>query len=87
MFAVRLTEISVKLISSNLRKRCLSQLSAKREEYNDEKMQAWQMHSYGDLSDLKLSDVRIPIIKRPNDVLVKVEAASVNPIDLAVSST
>ncbi|GJQ86437.1 hypothetical protein Trydic_g10344 [Trypoxylus dichotomus] len=44
-------------------------------------MQAWQIHSYGDLSELQLTPARIPIIQNPNDVLVQVEAASINPVD------
>lgn len=55
-------------------------------ENTDDKMQAWQIHSYNGLNDLKLSNIRIPVIKNPTDVLVKVEAASVNPIDVAMTS-
>lgn len=85
MFAMRLAATIAKPVSCSLQTRSLSQLSTKYKENNDEKMQAWQIHSYGGLDDLKLSDVRIPIIKRPNDVLIKVQATSVNPIDLAIS--
>lgn len=42
-------------------------------------MKSWQIHSYGE--DLQLGEARIPFITNPEDVLVKVEAASVNPID------
>ncbi|XP_022909117.1 reticulon-4-interacting protein 1, mitochondrial [Onthophagus taurus] len=45
------------------------------------KMKAWQIHSYGDLSELQLSEPRVPIIEKPTDVLVQVKAASVNPVD------
>jgi len=48
-------------------------------------MRSWQIHSYGGIEDLQLSSSRIPLIKSPNDVLVKVHAASVNPIDLAMT--
>lgn len=48
-------------------------------------MQSWQIHSYNGLEDLKLSNIRIPMITNPNDVLVKIEAASVNPIDVAMT--
>ncbi|KAK9743860.1 Alcohol dehydrogenase GroES-like domain [Popillia japonica] len=47
----------------------------------NKKMQAWQIHSYGDLSELQLTKARIPIIQNPKDVLIQVEAASLNPID------
>jgi len=49
-------------------------------------MQAWQIHSYNGLEDLRLSNVTMPVIMQPTDVLVKVEAASVNPIDVAMTS-
>lgn len=49
------------------------------------KMAAWQIHSYGGLEELQLSkSVRIPTIMNPNDILIKVSAASVNPIDIAM---
>ncbi|XP_012232212.1 reticulon-4-interacting protein 1, mitochondrial [Linepithema humile] len=66
-----------------LKQRFLSTMS---KENTDDKMQAWQIHSYNGLNDLKLSNVRIPVITNPTDVLVKVEAASVNPIDVAMTS-
>lgn len=43
------------------------------------RMQAWQLHSYGE--DLQLTSARIPYITAPTEVLVKVEAATINPID------
>lgn len=48
------------------------------------RMQAWQIHSYGDLSELQLTQARIPLIQNPTDILVQVEAASINPIDKAI---
>lgn len=49
------------------------------------KMYAWQINSYGDLKQLDLcSTARIPCLSKPTDVLVKVAAASVNPIDIAM---
>ncbi|XP_012267366.2 reticulon-4-interacting protein 1, mitochondrial [Athalia rosae] len=85
MLAIKSAVIRAKSISRGSQIRYLSQLSTKYKENHEEKMQAWQIHSYEGLANLKLSDVRIPIIKKPNDVLIKIEAASVNPIDLAVS--
>lgn len=64
--------------------RHLSQLAARQKENTDERMQAWQIHSYGSLDELKLSTVKIPVLSRPSDILIKVEAASVNPIDVAM---
>lgn len=48
------------------------------------KMKSWQIHEYGDLTNLQLGEARIPHIDSPHKVLVKVKAASVNPIDLAM---
>ena len=46
-------------------------------------MSAWQLHKYGSINQLKLSNsVSLPIISRPHDVLVRVQAASVNPVDV-----
>jgi len=56
-------------------------------ENSDDRMQAWQIHSYNGLDDLRLSNVRMPMITNPTDVLVKIEAASVNPIDVAMTGT
>ncbi|KAJ8920869.1 hypothetical protein NQ315_015662 [Exocentrus adspersus] len=46
------------------------------------KIKSWQIHAYGDLSEMHLDVIRLPVIKNPNEVLVHVKAASVNPIDL-----
>ncbi|KAL8595333.1 hypothetical protein ACOMHN_020086 [Nucella lapillus] len=47
------------------------------------KMQAWQIHQYGDNKEVTLSDkARAATIKAPNELLIKVHAASVNPIDV-----
>jgi len=46
-------------------------------------MSAWQLHAYGSVDQLKLSDsVLLPVISRPHDVLVRVHAASINPVDV-----
>lgn len=45
------------------------------------KMTAWTIHSYGDIEELQFEETRIPIIRHPQDVLVEVKAASLNPID------
>ena len=79
------TVLRLKCIARLTQFRNLAKLSANLEE-NPTKMQAWQIHSYNGLEDLKLSNVRIPVIMQPRDVLVKIEAASVNPIDVAMTS-
>lgn len=48
------------------------------------RMDAWQVHEY--CSEAQLTNTRTPIINSPSDVLIKVEAASVNPLDVAMSS-
>jgi NADPH:quinone reductase-like Zn-dependent oxidoreductase len=46
-------------------------------------MSAWQIHEYGDVDKLTLSNtISVPIIQRPHEVLVEVHAASVNPVDV-----
>ena len=48
-------------------------------------MSAWQLHKYGGNEQLGLTNTaRIPPILNPQDVLIKVHAASVNPIDVAM---
>ncbi|KAJ8673591.1 hypothetical protein QAD02_004853 [Eretmocerus hayati] len=64
--------------------RCLAQVAPKQREHADNKIQAWQIHSYGGLDELKLSKAKIPVMSNPNDVLIQVEASSVNPIDVAM---
>ncbi|KAG7199587.1 hypothetical protein KM043_014193 [Ampulex compressa] len=74
-----------KMVHRTSQMRSFAELSVKQQESFEDKMQAWQVHSYGGLEDLKLASVRIPAIIKPTDVLVKVEASSVNPIDIAMT--
>lgn len=47
------------------------------------RMKAWQIFQYGGNEELTLSNTaKIPEIWNPNDILVEVHAASVNPIDV-----
>ena len=47
------------------------------------RMQAWVIYYYGDNQQFTLSDcVQMPIIHSPTDVLVKIFASSLNPIDI-----
>lgn len=48
------------------------------------KMTGWQIHSYSD--GVQYSDnIKIPMIKDSNELLIKVNASSVNPIDVAMA--
>lgn len=47
----------------------------------------WQIHSYGELEEVQFSKIRKPIIKSPKELLVKIHASSVNPIDIAMVSS
>lgn len=53
----------------------------------ESKMSGWQIHKYGKVDVLKCShNIKMPDVKRPNDVVVQVHAASVNSIDVAMMS-
>jgi len=55
--------------------------------YSHQTMKAWQIHEYSGSSGLELAQEKlIPSISSPGDVLVKVHAASVNPIDVQMAS-
>jgi hypothetical protein len=78
-------KLSSKLINSFSQIQYLSQMSAKPKDNVHGKMLAWQIHYYADKNDPHLSRVRIPILSRPSEVLIKVDASSVNPIDIAMT--
>jgi len=49
-------------------------------------MIAWQAHSYGTVDDLVLtSNARSPTMLAANEVLVRVKASSVNPLDVLMA--
>lgn len=49
-------------------------------------MSGWQMNGYNGLQSLKLiSTLKVPPLSQPNDVLVKVKAASVNVLDVMMT--
>ena len=46
-------------------------------------MSAWQIHEYGGLDQLSLStSAQTATIKHPTELLIKVHAASLNPLDV-----
>lgn len=45
-------------------------------------MSAWRIHNYSPELHIKLNEsTKIPTITRPNEILIKVKAASLNPFD------
>jgi len=55
--------------------------------FSDQTMKAWQIHEYSGSSGLELAQEKlIPSISSPRDVLVKIHAASVNPIDVQMAA-
>lgn len=77
--------LKIKNVTKSTQVRFAGKLSTKHKENIEDKMLAWQIHSYGGLKELQLSNVRIPVISSPTEVLIKVDAASINPIDIAMT--
>ena len=49
-------------------------------------MKGWYLESFSGIGALNLRhDLKIPILTTPNDILVKVEASSVNPLDVMMT--
>jgi hypothetical protein len=47
------------------------------------RMAAWRTHAYG-AAELRLEAARVPPLRAPDHVLVRVHAASINPLDVAM---
>lgn len=48
-------------------------------------MSAWLLDQYGSNEELKFSEeIPAPTVSSPNDVMVKVHASSLNPLDIAM---
>ena len=50
------------------------------------KMLAWQIDGYGGMEKLKLVEKPVPIITKPDQILIKVHAASINYLDIRMRS-
>uniref|UniRef100_A0A131XDR2 Putative zinc-binding oxidoreductase n=1 Tax=Hyalomma excavatum TaxID=257692 RepID=A0A131XDR2_9ACAR len=74
MFVLRLLETERKLVTFGSRR--LHALPAK--------MKAWQARSFNGIDSVQLEEARVPQLTSSNEVLVKVHAASVNPLDVAM---
>ncbi|CAG9793613.1 unnamed protein product [Diatraea saccharalis] len=48
------------------------------------RMGAWRAHAYGGRAELRLEAARVPPLRAPDHVLVRVRAASLNPLDVAM---
>ncbi len=49
-------------------------------------MAAWQINGYNGIQSLEFTETQdIPLITKPNDVLVEVKAASINAIDVMMT--
>ncbi|KAL7637354.1 UNVERIFIED_CONTAM: hypothetical protein RMT77_012080 [Armadillidium vulgare] len=70
-------------LGSNLKKNAsyIFSSTVPKRSMNTETMKSWQASTHG-LENLRLSSIDIPSILKPNEVLVKVFAASVNPLDV-----
>lgn len=51
------------------------------------RMTGWELHEYGDVSEVMQfqTNLRIPKIVDPKELIVRVTGSSVNPLDLAMS--
>ncbi|CAG4972799.1 unnamed protein product [Parnassius apollo] len=47
-------------------------------------MMAWRTHCYGSLAELRLEEARVPPLRAPDQVLVRVRTTSINPLDVAM---
>ncbi|KAK9511651.1 hypothetical protein O3M35_000273 [Rhynocoris fuscipes] len=86
-----LNEIRLRsFIPVNILKRCVSNVKhetvaneTSHNPFSKEHMKAWVVPSFGNLDRLQLScTVPVPVIRSHKDVIVKVKASSVNPIDV-----
>ncbi|KAJ6617599.1 Reticulon-4-interacting protein 1, mitochondrial [Pseudolycoriella hygida] len=75
---------------TQINNRCIARCASTKSHFKTEndfqsgkKMNGWQIHSYSD--GIQFSDkIKIPTIRESNELLVKVNCASVNPIDVAM---
>ncbi|XP_068618684.1 reticulon-4-interacting protein 1, mitochondrial-like isoform X1 [Battus philenor] len=48
------------------------------------RMRAWRAHCYGPPAELRLEEARVPALRAPDHLLVRVRTASINPLDVAM---
>ena len=49
------------------------------------KMKAWCLSSFNGVENLTMEEINVPAIRTPKDVLIKVKATSLNPLDIMMS--
>ena len=55
------------------------------ENYVPSRMKAWQLTNFDGVKNLAMRDTNVPTITSPKTVLVKVKAASLNPLDIMMA--
>ena len=65
-------------------RRCMHTATAVSSE-TQVQMKAWRLHSFTGVNSASLDVVPVPPLSCPNDLLVQVKAASVNPLDLMMA--
>ena len=48
-------------------------------------MNAWCLSSFNGVENLTMEEINVPAIRTPKDVLIKVNATSLNPLDIMMS--
>ncbi|GAB0091810.1 Reticulon-4-interacting protein 1 [Sergentomyia squamirostris] len=62
---------------------CAAEAPRKKEFPRTMKMSGWEIHSYGGIDELQFSDnIRIPQIQQGSEVMIRIKAASINPLDV-----
>lgn len=52
------------------------------------RMRAWRVHAYSaGTEELRLESARVPPLRAPDQLLVRVHTASINPLDVAMLGT
>jgi len=81
------TKTKQKTIHSQSDLNAAANFHANAHAYSHQTMKAWQIHEYSGSSGLNLAHEKlIPSITSPRDVLVRIHAASVNPIDVQMAA-
>ena len=72
--------------SNSLHTKSYNKKSRIRESIVPVNMKAWQLADFQGVENIKMGDMRVPALNSPTDVLIKVDAASLNPLDVMMSN-